>query len=78
MKSNYLRNVLASNIRHYRTKLGISQEKLSELLNVHRNTIAMLESQQRGISIELLEKIALVLSCEAYELLKPRDSESKS
>ncbi len=74
MKPNYLRQILALNIRHYRTLLGVSQEKLSELLDVHRNTIAMLESKQRGISMELLEKLAAVCKCEPYELLKPRSN----
>lgn len=73
MKPNLLHQILATNIRHYRQQLGISQEKLSELIDVHRNTIALLESGKRGISLELLEKIAQVLHCQPYELLKPTD-----
>lgn len=69
-----LRQILANNIKQYRIKLGLSQEKLSEILDVHRNTIAMLESQQRGISMELLEKLAITFKCHAYELLIPSDN----
>jgi len=71
MKTNLLNQILATNLRSYRQRLGISQEKLSELLDVHRNTVALLEAGKRGISLELLEKLAQVLHCEPYELLKP-------
>lgn len=51
--------------------LGISQESLSEILDVHRNTISLLETGKRGISLELLAAIAKALNCQAYELLIP-------
>lgn len=71
MKNNSLNYILASNIRSRRMILGISQESLSEMLDVHRNTISLLETGKRGISLELLAAIAKVLNCQAYELLIP-------
>ena len=71
MKTNSLNYILASNIRSRRMILGISQELLSEMLDVHRNTISLLETGKRGISLELLAAIAKALNCQAYELLIP-------
>lgn len=71
MKNHSLNYILASNIRSRRTILGISQESLSEMLDVHRNTISLLETGKRGISLELLADIAKILNCQAYELLIP-------
>ena len=62
--------LIADNIRTRRTELGISQEKLSEILNVHRNTIAFIEVGKRSASYDMLEKLAKALKCEPYELLK--------
>lgn len=71
MKTNSLNFILASNIRSRRLILGISQESLSERLDVHRNTISLLETGKRGISLELLENLAKIFNCHAYELLMP-------
>lgn len=71
MKTNLLNYILASNIRSRRMILGISQESLSEILDVHRNTISLLETGKRGISLELLAAIAKALNCQPYELLIP-------
>lgn len=71
MKTNSLKYILASNIRSRRMILGISQESLSEMLDIHRNTVSLLETGKRGISLELLAAIAKVLNCQPYELLIP-------
>lgn len=71
MKTNSLNYILASNIRARRMILGVSQESLSEMLDVHRNTISLLETGKRGISLDLLENLAKIFNCQAYELLVP-------
>ena len=71
MDTKSLNQILAGNLRHYRLVKGISQESLSELVNVHRNTIPLLETGKRGVSLDLLYKLARVLDCQAYQLLIP-------
>ena len=44
-------------IRELREQLGISQQKLSELLNVSRPAISQIESGERKISAEELKKL---------------------
>lgn len=69
MKNGSLSKILASNIKLRRAALVLSQESLSELMGVHRNTIALLEAGKRGVTLDMLEKLAKALKCEPYELL---------
>lgn len=58
MKSNNI-SPIAENIKKYRTKLGISQDRLSKLADVTYNTIIKLESGvNTNPTIETLSKIA--------------------
>lgn len=66
-----IRTVLASNIRRMRAERGWSQEMLAFESNLHRTFIAHVEREVRNISIDNLEKIAIALGVEAFELLKP-------
>ncbi len=72
--SKSLNEILATNLKQKRLELNISQEKLAELLNVHRNTIAFIERQKRSISLELLEKLANVLDCQASNLIEDKSN----
>jgi transcriptional regulator with XRE-family HTH domain len=66
--------ILSENLKQKRAELNISQEKLAELLDVHRNTIAFIERKQRNISLELLEKLAQVLNCSASSLIEDKSN----
>ncbi len=68
--------ILSENLKQKRAELNISQEKLAELLDVHRNTIAFIERKQRSISLELLEKLALVLNCSASSLIEDKSNKN--
>lgn len=72
--SKSLNEILDTNLKQKRLELNISQEKLAELLNVHRNTIAFIERQKRSISLELLEKLAKVLDCQASSLIEDKSN----
>ena len=61
-------------IGYYRKKKGYSQEQLSEILGISRQHLASVEApgMNRGLSLDLLFKIATVLEVEPYQLLKFR------
>jgi len=64
-------HILATNLKHYRTLCGLSQEALAELAGLHRTYISLVERERRNISVENIEKIASALDIEAYLLLMP-------
>jgi len=62
---------IADNIKKYRNKLGISQDKLSKLADVTYNTIIKIESgANRNPTIETLQKIAKALAVGVDDLIK--------
>ena len=65
--------ILASNIKKKRAELKLSQEKLSELMNVSRLSIGLIETQKRWVSPEMLEKLATALKCEEKDLFIRND-----
>ena len=69
-----LLHIFGTNVRLYRERAGISQEKFAELCGLHRTYISDIERFQRNISIHNIEKIAHALELEAYTLfLIPED-----
>jgi transcriptional regulator with XRE-family HTH domain len=69
-------NVIGSNVRHYRTILGLSQEKLAELAGLHRTYVGAVERGERNISAKNIAKIAEVLGVEPYRLVKKESRKS--
>ena len=62
---------IAKNIRHYRKRLGLSQDKLSKLAGVAYNTIVKIESgENSNPTIETLTKIAEALKINISKLIK--------
>ncbi len=61
---------LAQKIKYYRTKLGLSQEKLAEKCDFDRTYISLLERAKRNPSYLSLEKLCVGLEIELSELLK--------
>ena len=62
-------NKLKENIKKYREKLNISQEKLSEKAGVSTDYISLIERGKRTPSLKRLCKIAEALGVEVHELL---------
>lgn len=62
-------NVFGTNLRKYRTNLGLSQEKFAGLCGLHRTYISDIECFQRNVSLEAVQKIADALQIEPYKLL---------
>ncbi len=65
--------MLASNIKKYRKKLNISQDKLSKLSNVAYNTIIKIESgKNNNPTIKTIKKIAWALGVTLDELIREK------
>lgn len=63
---------IGSNIKFYRKKLGLSQEQLADLTDLHRTYVGAVERGQRNISVLDIEKIAVVLGVELAKLLESK------
>lgn len=70
-----LMHIFASNVKKYRIKQNISQEKLAELSGLHRTYICDIESEKRNISIKNIEKIAQALKVEPFQLFVTEEKE---
>ena len=59
---------MRTNIKEYRTRHNLTQEKLAELVGVRRETIIFLEQGKYNPSLRLAYKIACVLNAKIEEL----------
>lgn len=66
-------NILGERIRFYRKSQHMSQEKLSELANLHPTYIGQLERGEKNASIETLYKICNALDVPITTLLEKID-----
>ena len=60
--------VFAYNVRFFRNKTGLSQEKFAEKCGMHRTYISAVECCRRSISLENIQRIADGLGIETYKL----------
>lgn len=67
-----LNSIFVKNLKYYRLKQSLSQEKLAEHSGLHRTYISLLERKKRNITINNIEKIAKGLDIEPYKLLKEK------
>ena len=61
--------IFGNNVKRYRLKMGLSQEKFAELCNLHRTYMSDIECFQRNVSLESVQKIAEAIQIEPYKLL---------
>lgn len=64
--------IIAENVKAYRLAKDISQEKLAELADVHRNYIGHVERAERNMTVESIESIAKALGVTVIALLTPQ------
>lgn len=67
--------VFGANVRRYRERAGMSQERLAEISELHRTYISDVERFQRSISLTNIQKIADALGINAFMLLKEDDTD---
>lgn len=67
--------VFGNNVRKYRTKLGLSQEKFAEKCGLHRTYISDIECFRRSISLDNIQKIADALEIKTHILFLETENE---
>jgi transcriptional regulator with XRE-family HTH domain len=68
------RDIFVKNLKNFRKKCGLSQEKLAEKAGVSTHHIAMIELSRNFPAIDLVERLAAALSVDVYELFIDPDS----
>ena len=69
------RLLFARNLQVARRALGLSQEKLAEIAELHRTYIGSVERGERNVSIDNMERLAHAVGQELRELLSPHETE---
>ncbi len=69
-----IKKVFGKNVRKYREKKKLTQEKLAELCDLHRTYIGGIERGERNVSLENIQKIADALDVKIAELFKGIDA----
>jgi len=64
------RQIFAHNIKRLREEQGLSQEALADLAGLHRTYVGSVEREERNISIDNIERIALALNVSPASLLE--------
>ena len=64
------RKRLGAALRAQRQKLGLSQEKLAEIADCHRNFVGRLERGEQNPTVDMLVRFAKALKCNINELMK--------
>jgi transcriptional regulator with XRE-family HTH domain len=64
-----LRKIIASNIRQYRKRHNLSQEKFAQICELHRTYIGSIERAEKNITLKTLCTLASVLEISVPELL---------
>ena len=70
-KPTKVRKILSSNIKKYREKVGLSQEKLAENAEISTMMVKDIEACRTWVSDKTLESIADALKIDIYRLLMP-------
>jgi transcriptional regulator with XRE-family HTH domain len=68
---NNIRELLAANIKIRRSELGLTQEKLSELVEISYQMIHDIEGCRTWVSDKTLQKLSVALEVDIYELFCP-------
>lgn len=70
------RAVIAKNIKHFRLQKRLSQEQLALQAGIDRTYVSGLERGVRNPSVDLLDKIAKVLSIKTVQLFGTTEGQS--
>lgn len=73
-----LAKVIGQRIRNYRTKMGLSQEKLAELSDCHPTYIGQLERGEKNATLESIYKVTEALGVSLSELFANISTENSS
>ncbi|MBY0254294.1 helix-turn-helix domain-containing protein [Methylobacterium brachiatum] len=68
-----LREILATNLRRIRAEKRLSQDALADLCEIDRTYISGIERGLRNLSIDNLERLAMALRLEPWQLIRRQD-----
>jgi transcriptional regulator with XRE-family HTH domain len=74
MDEKHCHQVLSTNIKRYRGRLGMSQLKLALELDISPNFLSDVETGKKWMAFPTLVRMAGILRIEPYELLKPEEA----
>lgn len=63
------RKRLGTALREQRQKLGLSQEKLAEIADCHRNFVGRLERGEQNPTVDMLVRFAKALRCSVSQIM---------
>jgi transcriptional regulator with XRE-family HTH domain len=63
-----IRTVLAANIKSYRARLGLSQAKLAERMNITTDYVSRIESCKKFPSADMIDRLAAALEVDTPDL----------
>ena len=67
---NTVRTRFAVNLRKARLAKGLSQEELAAKAGLHRNYVGSVERNEKNISIDTIERLAIALGTDPIDLLR--------
>ena len=76
MSDKDLRHIFATNVRAQRYLQELSQEDLANLCGLHRTYISDIEREERNVSIDNVQKIAVALNIEPSKLLEESNEDN--
>ena len=71
--SSATKKLLGKNVKYFRYKNNLTQEKLAERCDLSPRYISDIENGNGNISIDTLTKLSEILNVKTYDLLKPRN-----
>lgn len=74
--SQPLKAVLASKIKEFRRRGGLSQEDFAELCGLHRTYVSSVERCERNVTLSTLEVFSSVMGVSVSELLTSTESQA--
>ena len=73
--ANSTKDIFRYNLKFYRNKLNLTQEKLSELSGISADYLSEIERGRKTPSFKRLDLIASALNIEVYKLFIPNEIE---
>ena len=70
-----LREIFSKNIKFYRTRNKLSQQELAEKCETATNYISEIETGRKFPSIEMIEKLSVVLEVPAWSFLYAEEAQ---
>lgn len=71
---NTIQNIIGKNLKYYRYKSGLSQEKYYEQLGLNPKYLASIERGEVNVSVEFLSNLAKLLKIDIREFFNPDES----